>query len=46
MAIIGQNYIHEEIKSRLNVANVCYFSFHSIFVSHLPLREEHGLRMF
>jgi hypothetical protein len=33
--VINQNYIHEEIKSRLNLGNACYHSAQSLLSSHL-----------
>jgi len=33
--ITNQNCIHEEIKSRLNVGNVCYHSIQNLLSSHL-----------
>jgi hypothetical protein len=36
MTVTNQNYIHEEIKSRLNLGNVCYHSvLNFFFSSHL-----------
>jgi ribosomal protein S2 len=33
--LTNQNYIHEEIKSRLNSGNACYLSFQSLSSSRL-----------
>jgi hypothetical protein len=50
MTVTDQNFIHEEIKSRLNVGNVCYHSAQNLLFFLLKiiilLREEHRLRMF
>jgi hypothetical protein len=35
MALTNQNDIHDEIKSRLNSGNVCYYSAQNILSSHL-----------
>jgi hypothetical protein len=32
--VTNQNYIHEEIKSRLNSGNACYHSLQNSFSSH------------
>jgi hypothetical protein len=32
MTVINQNYCHEDIKSRLNPANICYHSVQNMFV--------------
>jgi hypothetical protein len=34
-AVTNKNYIHEEIKSRLNSGNACYHSVQSLLSSHL-----------
>jgi hypothetical protein len=33
--LINQNDIHDEIKSRLNSGNACYYSVHNLLSSHL-----------
>jgi hypothetical protein len=33
--LTNQNYIHDEIKSRLNSGNVCYYSVQSVLPSRL-----------
>jgi hypothetical protein len=35
MTLTNQNDIHDEIKSRLNLGNVCYYSLQNLFSSHL-----------
>jgi len=35
LKITNQNYIHEEIKSRLNSENPWYRSFRIVFLSHI-----------
>jgi hypothetical protein len=35
MAVTNQNLIHEEIKRRLNMGNVCYYSVEKLFSSSL-----------
>jgi hypothetical protein len=37
--LTDQNYIHEEIKSRLNSGNACYHSVQSLLSSHLLSRN-------
>jgi hypothetical protein len=37
--LTGQNYMHEEIKSRLNSGNACYHSVQSLLSSHLLSRN-------
>jgi hypothetical protein len=37
--LADQNYIHEEIKSRLNSGNACYHSVQSLLSSHLLSRN-------
>jgi hypothetical protein len=37
--LTDQNYIHEEIKSRLNSGNTCYHSVQSLFSSRLLSRN-------
>jgi hypothetical protein len=34
MTVTNQNCIHEEIKSRLNVRNDCYYSVHNLLSFH------------
>jgi hypothetical protein len=38
-AVINQNCVHEEIKSRLNSGNACYSSVQSLFCSHLLCKK-------
>jgi hypothetical protein len=33
--LTNQNDIHDEIKSRLNLGNACYYSIQNLFSSHL-----------
>jgi hypothetical protein len=35
MALTSQNDIHNEIKSRLNLGNACYYSVQNLLSSHL-----------
>jgi hypothetical protein len=35
MTLTNQNGIHEEIKSRLNSGNACYYSVQNLLSSHL-----------
>jgi hypothetical protein len=35
MTLTNQNYIHDEIKSRLNMGNACYYSVHNLLSSCL-----------
>jgi hypothetical protein len=35
MTLTNWNDIHNEIRSRLNLGNACYYSVHNIFSSHL-----------
>jgi hypothetical protein len=35
MTLTNQNDIHDEIKSRLNMGNACYYSVQNLFSSHL-----------
>jgi hypothetical protein len=35
MTLINQNDIHDEIKSRLNLGNACYYSVQNLLSSHL-----------
>jgi hypothetical protein len=35
MTLTNQNYIHDEIKSRLDLGNACYYSVHNLLSSHL-----------
>jgi hypothetical protein len=35
MTLTNQNDIHDEIKSRLNSGNACYFSVQNLLSSHL-----------
>jgi hypothetical protein len=35
MTLTNQNYIHDEIKSRLNPGNACYYSVQNLLSSHL-----------
>jgi hypothetical protein len=37
--LTDQNYMHEEIKSRLNLGNACYHSVQSLFSSCLLFRN-------
>jgi hypothetical protein len=37
--LTDQNFIHEEIKSRLNSGNACYHSVRSLLSSHLLSRN-------
>jgi hypothetical protein len=38
MTVINQTYMHEEIKSKLNLVNACYHSLCSILPSHLQTK--------
>jgi hypothetical protein len=35
MILTNQNDIHDEIKSKLNSGNACYYSFQNLLSSHL-----------
>jgi hypothetical protein len=37
--LTDQNYMHEEIKNRLNSGNVCYYSVQGLLSSHLLSRD-------
>jgi hypothetical protein len=39
MTLMNQNDIHDEIKSRLNSGNACYYSVQNILSSHLISRN-------
>jgi hypothetical protein len=40
MTLTNQNDVHDEIKSRLNLGNVCYYSVQSVFPSHIKKPKE------
>jgi hypothetical protein len=39
MTVTNQNYIHEEIKRRLNLGNACYHSAKNLVFSHFLLKK-------